>query len=167
MRWWTMWRVPLLALAVMAAWWFVFRPMMASGPTDWADVDRNFGICGQRSSEPVQGCVIDGDTVAIGFGEGARRIRLTGFNAPELDGACPAERAKAIEARDALHTWLNQGDVEWNGADEPPYDQYGRELREARRSVGNGRYAYLADTMLKADLAAESGWGTTERDWCE
>ncbi len=165
MRWWILWRVPILALIVMALWWFVFRPW-ASSADDWVSVDRDFGICGVRSSTPSQGCVIDGDTIAIGFSEGARRIRLTGFDAPELDGACSAEREKALEARDALHAWLAQDDVEWSGADDPAYDQYGRELREVRRRIARDRYEYLADHMLELGLAAESGWGTTPRDWC-
>ncbi|MEL6878134.1 MAG: hypothetical protein AAGL68_08570 [Pseudomonadota bacterium] len=166
MRWWIMWRVPVLALVVMAAWWFVFRPLTGGGAEDWVSVDRTFGICGQRGDGPSQGCVIDGDTIAIGFGEGARRIRLTGFDAPELDGACAAESAQAIEARAFLHTWLQDGRIEWSGADETAYDQYGRELREVRRLRAGGGYDYLADAMIDAGMAGASGWGTSPRDWC-
>ena len=160
-----MWRVPLLALIVMSVWWFGFRPFVAVGPDDWVLVERNFKVCGERGGGPAQGCVIDGDTLAIGFGEGSRRIRITGYDAPELDGACEAESTQAIRARDALHTWLSHGGIEWSGADDPPYDKYGRELRELRRPLTDGRYEYLAERMIEADLG-DSGWGTSERDWC-
>ncbi len=165
-RWLIIWRVPLLALVVMAAWWFIFRPLMGAGPEEWVQIERSFKICGQGSSAPSQGCVIDGDTLAIGFGGSARRIRITGFDAPELDGACEAESTQAIRARDALHNWLWHGGIEWSGADDPPFDQYGRELRAMRRPLSGGRYEYLAEHMIEAGLAAESGWGTTPRDWC-
>lgn len=166
-RWLFMWRVPLFALAVMAVWWFGFRPIMAPNPDDWTPIERSFGVCGERSSRPTQGCVIDGDTLAIGFGDNARRIRITGFDAPELKGACEAESTQAIRARDALRSWMSHGGIEWSGADDPPYDQYGRELRALRRPLSGGRYEYLADRMIEADLGAESGWGFSARDWCE
>ncbi len=163
--WWASVRVFVLAAAVTALWWFVYRPLTAEG--EWIAVEKDYGLCAMRSDGPVQGCVIDGDTLAIGFGKQARRIRFTGYDAPELDGACEAERERAIKARDFLHAWLSEGAFEWSGADEPPYDQYGRELREVRREQPGNRYEYLADAMVEHDLAAASGWGTTPRDWCE
>ena len=163
LTWWIMWRVPALLLIVMAGWWFGVRPVMEE--QGWVRVDREFGLCGARGSG-VQGCVVDGDTVIIGFGDDRRRIRLTGFDAPELDGACPAENEAAAIARDALHTWLSEGAFEWNGAEDPPYDQYGRELRAVRRVTGEGNREYLAETMIERGLAAESGWGATPKDWC-
>lgn len=109
----------------------------------------------------------DGDTLIIGFGKERRRIRLTGFDAPELDGACPAERETAIAAREALHAWLGQGGAEWDGAADPPYDQYGRELRAASRTGRDGKREYLADTMIARGLAEPSGWGAEAVDWCK
>lgn len=164
MRWWVLWRAPALLMIVMAGWWFIIRPL--SDGRDWVPVTREFSICGQRSDGPAQGCVIDGDTLAIGFGSEARRIRLTGFDAPELDGACAAEREQALLARSALQDWLNREAFEWNGAGEPPYDQYGRELREVRRIGSEGKAEYLARHMIDRGFAGESGWGTTPRDWC-
>ncbi len=95
-----------------------------------------------------------------------RRIRITGFNAPELDGACEAERARALAAKRALHAWMAKGAVEWDGGTDPPFDQYGRELRSLRRPDGKGGHEELADHMLKTGMAAESGWGTSPKDWC-
>ncbi len=163
--WWAPARVIVLALAVTALWWFVYHPLTAEG--EWIRIEQDYGLCAIRSDRAVQGCVIDGDTLAIGFGEQARRIRFTGFDAPELDGACEAEQTRAIQARDFLHTWLNDAAFEWSGADQPPYDQYGRELREVRRKQSSNRHEYLAETMIGRDLAAPSGWGTTPRNWCE
>lgn len=127
-----------------------------------------FSLCAERRSgaERAAGCVVDGDTVAIGFGEDRRRIRLTGFDTPELNGACDAESTLAQTARDRLHDWLAQGPFEWSGADGPPYDRYGRELREVRRSVPGGGTEYLADTMVESGLAAPNGWGG-RGEWCD
>ncbi|MEL7446155.1 MAG: hypothetical protein AAGK02_10110 [Pseudomonadota bacterium] len=165
LNWWMLWRVPVLLLIVMAGWWFLFRPL-ADG-RGWIEISRDFSICGESSDVPSQGCVIDGDTLAIGFGANARRIRLTGFDAPELDGACNAEREAAVRSRQALHDWLANGRFEWNGSDQPPYDQYGRELREVRRIDGDGSTRYLAEDMIAQGLAAESGWNAEPKDWCE
>ncbi|QUL37015.1 thermonuclease family protein [Erythrobacter sp. JK5] len=160
--WWLVWRVPALALIVMAGWWFLVRPVVDE--QGWVTVTRDFAICGERSG--AAGCVADGDTVIIGFGSDQRRIRLTGFDAPELDGACPAEREAALAARAALHEWLGRGPFQWTGADDPPYDRYGRELREVRRAAPGGGREYLAETMIARGLAAESGWGARPVDWC-
>ncbi len=94
-----------------------------------------------------------------------RKIRLTGFDAPELSGACPAEENRAIAARDALHDWLNAGAFALDGGGEPPRDRYGRELRAARRGD-----ILLGDLMIDRQLAQASGWGSgwgVDRDgWC-
>ncbi|WP_252259671.1 thermonuclease family protein [Erythrobacter aurantius] len=163
-NWWLVWRMPVLLLIVMAVWWFGLRPL--SDDAEWQTVNDRFALCGARgSSQP--GCVVDGDTLILGFSKAQRRIRLTGFDAPELNGACPAESRRAIEARDALHQWLGQGAFEWDGGDAPPRDQYGRELRAVRRTMADGSREYLADTMINRGLAGGSGWGSTEPDWCE
>lgn len=161
--WWLLWRVPILALVVMAAWWFIVRPMEQE--KGWVPVETDFALCG-AGGERKAGCLIDGDTVVLGFGTEQRRIRLTGFDAPELDGACPEERELAIFARDRLHRWLDEGPFEWNGDADPPRDRYGRELRKARRAQAGGGYEELAATMIGSGLAAQSGWGAAERDWC-
>ena len=155
----------------MGVWWFFLRPVSAGD--DWEDPQLSFGLCGQPGAG--RACVIDGDTLHIRRGDNLRRVRITGFDAPELEGACPAESAKAIEARAALHAWLAEGAFEWDGGKRasdaggtsgPPTDKYGRELRALRRADGAGGHAMLADHMLKLGLAGESGWGTSPTDWC-
>lgn len=148
----------------MAAWWYGFRPIAQE--QGWVEVRHGFAICG-ASGERQPGCVVDGDTLVIGFGSEQRRIRLTGFDTPELEGACQAESDLARTARQRLHDWLAEGAFEWNGADDPPRDQYGRELRSIRRVSADGSREYLAETMIAAGLASESGWGAAPIDWCE
>jgi len=163
-NWWLVWRMPVLLLVVMAVWWFGFRPV--AQPRDWARVEHSFAMCGTRSAGEA-GCVVDGDTLILGFGKAQRRIRLKGFDAPESNGACAAESQLAVQAREALHRWLGQGAFEWDGGDTPPRDQYGRELRAARRIATDGSTQYLADAMINSGLASGSGWGSTQRDWCK
>lgn len=161
MQWWLVWRVPALAAIVMAVWWFAIRPIASE--QGWVPVTESFALCGEGTR--AAGCVIDGDTVFLGFGPNQRRIRLTGFDAPELDGACETETRLAIGARQRLYEWLQEGAFEWNGSEEPPRDQYGRELRAARRQSQEGEEA-LADVMIASGLASASGWGSGPADWC-
>lgn len=163
LSWWSLWRVPTLVTLVAALWWFAVRPLTSS--EDWVRIDQPFSLCGE--GERTAACVIDGDTVLIASpGTAQRRIRLTGFDAPELDGACDTERALAEDARRALLAWLSDGPAQWSGADDPPYDKYGRELREVRRIRANGSRELLADRMITSGLAAPTGWETQPRDWC-
>ena len=149
---------PFLLLGVLlGVWLFVEDRVRPAG--DWVRVETRFELCGPG---PNSACVIDGDTVRYGHLQGDRRIRLTGFDAPEMSGACAAESARAREAKRALHAWLAQGPFEWSGGDEPPRDKYGRELRAARR--GEDR---LADHMIALGLAEGRGWLTERIDWCE
>lgn len=161
--WWLVWRVPALLAVVSAAWWFFYRPYAEE--QGWVRVTERFALCGESWSG-ADGCVVDGDTVVIGNGASRRRIRFIGFDAPETDAACEAERQQAERARIALHDWLQEGPFEWNGDAEPPRDQYGRELRKARRVLGEGRREYLDEIMVDRGLAAESGWGADPVDWC-
>ena len=158
-----LWRVPVLIAIVSAAWWFLYRPY--AHEQGWVPVTDSFALCGEPWSG-AQGCVVDGDTLVLGNGGARRRIRLTGYDAPEMEGACPAENTRALEARQALHEWLGRGPFEWNGAAEPPRDQYGRELREVRRKLADGSREYLAETMIERGLASDSGWGSAPVDWC-
>lgn len=166
-QWWLLWRVPVLLLIVMLAWWFGFRPYAQE--QGWVRVEHEFGLCGERdaSGRRADACVVDGDTVLVGWGAERRRIRLTGFDAPEIDGACGTERTLAQAARIRLHEWLGERDFEWNGAADPPRDRYGRELRRVRRVAADGTREYLAQTMIEEGLAAESGWGIPARNWCD
>lgn len=156
--------MPTLVTLVAGLWWFGARP--ADHDQGWVTVEQLFSLCGD--GDRTVGCVIDGDTVMISNrGRKPRRIRLIGFDTPEIEGACPAERQLALQARSALADWLAQAPFEWNGADAPPYDQYGRELRKVRRKGPDNRPEYLAETMIAAGLAGESGWGADTTDWCD
>lgn len=159
-RWAARWRSArtwLLLAAVLAVGW-LFSQVALPRP-DPTSLPRHFALCGEKGSTA---CVIDGDTLSLGPFAQRRRIRLTGFDAPELEGACPAEREAAIRARGFLLKWLNAQPAFVDGGDAPPYDRYGRELRAASRADGS----LLADAMLDADLAAGSGWGAFPVDWC-
>ena len=158
-KWW----VPISLLIVLAAWQYAVRPVIEE--QGWTRVSDRFALCGDREDRS-QGCVVDGDSLLIGYGADKRRIRLTGYDAPELSGACEAEQKQALRARDALRDWLAQGAFEWSGEADPPRDKYGRELREVSRVTRGGKREYLADAMIERGLAAESGWGTWPKDWC-
>lgn len=150
--WWARARWPIFIGAILLAWLAIGTRPDAQPQT--IDVGTIFTLCGEGGSSA---CVIDGDTVAIG----RRRVRLTGYDSPELDGACEAERVAALAARRELHAWLAKGRFSWTGGTEPPYDRYGRELREARRGAD-----LLSDHMIDAGLAQGSGWGAERVEWC-
>ncbi|WP_435416748.1 hypothetical protein WAB17_07545 [Parerythrobacter aurantius] len=158
-RWSARWRRlrPWLVVAAIigASLWLSGRPASLRNGTP---TEARFTLCGLHHSGA---CVIDGDTIAFG----QRRIRLTGFDAPELDGACEAERLKAREARGALLAWLNRGPFTIDGGDDPTRDQYGRELRAAWR-VTEGREEWLSEEMVEQGLAEDSGWSGSHIDWC-
>lgn len=156
--WWRAWRWWIgFALVIAASAWLV--PIMETAG-EWEPVERSFAICGERGGKA--GCVIDGDTLAIG----QRRIRLTGFDAPEIDGQCEAERRLAMQAREALRDWLNRGPFLLDGGAEPPRDRYGRELRAARREDAAGQQ-WLAEAMIGQGLARDDGWLTSGEGWCD
>lgn len=158
--WWRTWRLWIGAgalIAMAAAGWAVLRPLTKAGA--WQEVSSDFTICDERAARH---CVIDGDTIAIGD----RRIRLTGFDAPEMDGACDAETRLALLARRGLREWLDRGPFLLDGGAEPPRDDYGRELRAARRDTVAGE-PWLEEWMVESGLARETGWGGAGEDWCE
>ncbi len=156
-RWSALWRkwrwllAPALFLVLLLGAWLMAQ-QQGWGQGRWDPMERQFTICGEGASAA---CVVDGDTLAIG----ARRIRLVGYDAPELDGQCRAERQLARVAREELASWLNLGAFEMEGGTDVPHDIYGRELRELRRGS-----EMLADTMVGRGLASRS---SADRSWCE
>lgn len=151
-RWWA------------SARWFVVLGLLLAGAAlvqewsaqgEWEPIDTRFVICGEESAAA---CVVDGDSLVIG----KRRIRLTGFDTPEMFGRCEAERLLARQARKALADWLSEAPFELDGGADPPRDRYGRELRAARRNDGG---EWLADRMIRAGLARDNGWGS-RAEWC-
>ena len=140
-------------MLLLVAAWAVSRDGL-SPPEPVSVVEMSFGLCGEGGGEA---CVIDGDTLAIG----QHRVRLTGYDAPELEGGCAVESAQARAARAELHHWLARGCFTWTGGEDPPRDRWGRELREARRGDD-----LLAEHMVSAGLAEEMGSGAERVEWC-
>ena len=166
--WWMLWRMPALLGIVMAAWWFGVRPVLEERGR--VSVEARFALCGEAAGG-ADGCVVDGDTVVLFEGTGdsgdrVRRIRLTGFDAPELDGVCGAERAAALRAKRALQKSLSEGPFEWSGGADPPRDRFGRELHRARRVSPDGTAEELAEAMIALGLAARGGSSEPSIDWC-
>ncbi len=97
-------------------------------------VAATFTLCG-----PGRGaaCVADGDTFRLG----ARKIRITGIDAPELASPlCPAEGALATRSAERLRALLNEGPFEMVAHRLNRIDRFGRELMDIRRgpvSIGD------------------------------
>ncbi len=150
------WLVPVVAAGL----WLIQQPTLGSR---WQPAGQHFTICGQG---PSPACVIDGDTIVIG----KRHIRMSDYNAPELQGECAAESALAITSRAELLAWINRGPFEMSGGENPPRDKYNRELRELRRVDDQGNIDWLLDTMLRHH-EGHSKFGSTFQQrngggWC-
>ena len=109
--------------------------------------------------------VIDGDTfearVHVWPGlDITTKVRLRGIDAAELRARCPAERAKAETARDALSAMLADGPVGVFGIS---LDKYGgRVVADARtRSIAN-----VSAELLGRGLARSYSGGRRE-GWCD
>ena len=151
-----------LLLAILLVLWFGLREAGFVGDRFDAPerVTQQFPLCSGHGY--TANCVVDGDTIRIG----ERRIRLTGLDAPEIEGACQRESDLALAARDELHRWLARGPFELSGGTQPPRDQYGRELRAARRTGSDGEVEMLADVMVAKGLAESDGWTIGGNGWC-
>ena len=154
-RWWrtARWFVLLGAILAGAA---LLRLLPGGG--EWEVVSARVTICADQRADA---CVLDGDTLMLG----PRRIRLTGYDAPEIRGECEAERLLARRATIALADWLSEAPFAMDGGADPPRDKYGRELRAVRRGDGLSR-EWLDEHMTDAGLARRSGWGAGTADWC-
>lgn len=106
-------------------------------------------ICG---SGKRTNCIVDGDTIWVA----GEKIRLEGFNAPEMNGSCDRESRMAIQARDELRRALNGRafTIERNGQ-----DRYGRTLATIR--VGGHD---VGDRLISKGLAHE--WRGFKESWC-
>lgn len=109
----------------------------------------SFPICktGKRHT-----CIVDGDT----FWLDGEKFRLSGFNAPEMDGLCQVERDKARLARVELQRLMSQPfSLERTG-----FDRYGRTLAIVRTQSGD-----VTDSMVGAGLAHV--WRGHKENWCD
>ena len=116
-------------------------------------VAARFALCGTPAAR--RACVVDGDTFRLG----PRRIRIEGIDAPELDGACDAERRLAALSRERLRALLSDGPFTMTARRSDARDQYGRELRRVER----GRQS-LGDRLVGEGLARD--YRGAKADWC-
>jgi endonuclease YncB( thermonuclease family) len=143
------------------------RPAPASAaPAAPADARPTIAASTRGGTHPAEVLrVIDGDTfearVHVWPGlDITTKIRLRGIDAPELKARCPAERAMAEAARDALRDLLAEGAV---GVSAVTPDKYGGRVvaDAATRSVAN------ISTALQAKGLARSYGGGHRRGWCD
>ena len=131
-------------------WWLAEPPPPAAGPERVAE---RFTRCGASGSGFA--CVVDGDSFRLG----ERRIRIRGIDAPEREGACPAETALAERSAARLVDLLNAGPFTMTVVGGNERDQYGRELRVLTR---NGRS--IGEAMVAAGLAHH--YRGRKHSWC-
>lgn len=110
---------------------------------------RSMPIC---SSSKRVNCVVDGDTIWFD----GEKIRLEGFNTPEMNGECGRERQLARKARSRLSRALSSNPFEVNRGG---YDRYGRRL--ATVSINS---VDVGDPLIRDGLAHE--WQGHKEDWC-
>ncbi len=106
-------------------------------------------------SQPVVGNVkiIDGDTIKIG----AEKIRLMGFDTPELDAGCRREKRLALKAQERLRSLIDNGKLTIRRHGE---DRWGRTLAYVRtdgRDVGS---------ILISENLARPYEGGKRKGWC-
>ena len=99
--------------------------------------------------------VVDGDTVVTASGE---KVRLMHFDAPEVRGECPRERAMAQQASAMLQQLAASGlTLERRGR-----DRYGRTLATAKTPAGGD----VAATLIRAGLAHPYEGRGPRGGWC-
>lgn len=106
-------------------------------------------------SQPVVGQVriIDGDTIRIG----SEKIRLMGFDTPELDARCAREKKLALKAQERLRSLIDNGELTIRRHGE---DRWGRTLAYVRtdgQDVGS---------ILISENLARPYEGGKRKGWC-
>jgi endonuclease YncB( thermonuclease family) len=114
--------------------------------------------------------VVDGDTLAVRvtvwLGQELRvLVRVRGVDAPELRGACEAEKARARDAAAALARLVSGGSVVLTAIEGDKY--YGRVLADVTTTEGNhvGLALISGGFVRPYDGGTRSGWceiGATE-----
>jgi endonuclease YncB( thermonuclease family) len=109
--------------------------------------------------------VVDGDTIEVVARIWLRQevtvlVRLDGIDAPELSGACPAERQAAERARQQVQAWLASRRV---ALVDVRVDKYGGRVLGR---VVDGAGADLAQELLAAGLVRATGKGGRRAPWC-
>lgn len=100
--------------------------------------------------------VIDGDTIAVR----GRTIRLTGLDAPEMQGRCPQEVRQAEAARDRLAELLAGGFTIHPALN--ARDRWGRTLARVRMADGTD----VADVLIREGHARAYDGRGPRAGWC-
>lgn len=119
-------------------------------------------LAGPACAKVHQVSITDGDTVTIpanGTSTGFR-LRLTGFDTPELSSECPAERALARAAKARLAALAAHGLAITSSLET---DRYGRILATA--STPNGED--VGQILIRERLARPYDGKTARRPWCD
>lgn len=124
-----------------------------------------FSAVASRAADDRPGLVfrvIDGDSVVIEVPSlpHVGEIRLRGIDTPELNGHCPAERAKAQEAKAALTAMLPTM-LRVRVLDVQPDKYFGRFIADVILPDGTS----AANAMMAAGLARPYSGGTRQ-PWC-
>lgn len=99
--------------------------------------------------------VVDGDTIVTASGE---KVRLMGFDTPEIRGKCPRERELARQATALLRRLAGSGlKLERRGR-----DRYRRTLAVARTPAGED----VAAALIRAGLAHPYEGRGPRGGWC-
>jgi endonuclease YncB( thermonuclease family) len=113
----------------------------------------------------------DGDTMTLRVDDGFVRLvfqaRVLELDTPELRGACPEEKTKALQAKKATSDFLARGPLFLTKVD-PALDQYGRILASVAAQSPSGRLDDLA-AHLKADprgIARDYDVSVGRLSWC-
>lgn len=116
-------------------------------------VVRYFPVC---ASGKRLNCIVDGDTLYID----GEKIRVTGFNTPELfSPQCAQEAQLARRAQRRFQQMVNAGPFEVRRTSLRDRDVYGRKLRSLYR---NGKP--LGDQLIAEGLAHH--WRGFKKSWC-
>lgn len=113
---------------------------------------RPMPICGSGANE---NCVVDGEI----FWLNGEQIRIANIDAPQLEGRCLSETARAREARATLQQLLDNQPIELRGKGR---DAFGRVLAEVRIPDGD-----VGRKMVRFNVAATwKGREEPVETWC-
>ena len=114
-------------------------------------------VCDRDACQDVTLGIWDGDTFTVHDRTGRReRIRIENIDAPEIGGACAAERVAALQAKDELATQVSGHRIELVCG---KLDRYGCQF--SRVAVGTRD---VGETLIEHGLARR--WDSWRKPWC-